>query len=136
MKRRDLLLQFLRFSGVGAIGTVAHYAILIALVQAGGVGPVLASSAGFAIGALVNYLLSYHFVFASREPHWEAGAKFLGVALAGIFLNALLMSLGTQLLQFHYLFSQILATMLVLLWNFSANRRWTFSGKKQETSTN
>jgi len=30
-------------------------------------------------------------------------------------------------LQWHYLPSQLLSTVLVLVWNFQLNRRWTFS---------
>ena len=121
-----LLSQFIKFTGVGAIGTLVHYSILILLVHGMSMNAVLASTAGFIAGAITNYLLNYHYTFASNKPHREAMTKFFAIALVGMLFNAMVMSLCINLLNLHYLLSQILATGLVLLWNFTANHRWTF----------
>ena len=121
-----LLTQFIRFTGVGAIGTLVHYGILILLVHSMSLDAVLASTAGFLAGAITNYLLNYRYTFASNKPHREAMVKFFAVALVGMLFNAMVMSLCTNLFHLHYLLAQILATGLVLLWNFTANHRWTF----------
>ena len=52
--------------------------------------------------------------------------RFLLVAAVGFVLNAALMAWMTASLGIHYLVAQVLATLLVLLWNFAANRHWTF----------
>ena len=39
-------LQFMQFAGVGVIGTVAHYVLLVMLVEAFGANAVAASTAG------------------------------------------------------------------------------------------
>ena len=66
--------QFVRYAGVGAIGTLAHYGVLIALVQSRATGPLVASTLGFAVGAAVNYLLNYHVTFRSpQSPSRSAG---------------------------------------------------------------
>ena len=58
-----VLLQFVGFTGVGAIGTGVHYALLVTLVNFGSVDPIIGSGIGFTCGALVNYILNYKFVF-------------------------------------------------------------------------
>ncbi len=80
--------------------------------------------AGFAAGAMVNYSLNYRFTFRSGNPHYTSLPKFLAVALAGLCLNTMIMTLATE--RIHYLLSQSIATILVLGWNFLCNRYWTF----------
>ena len=46
--------RFLRFAMVGALGTLAHYSLLLALVEVAGAEPVVGSVAGFVLGARVN----------------------------------------------------------------------------------
>ena len=118
--------QFVKFAGVGAIGTAAHYATLVLLVQTQWAGPVIASSAGAVVGAVVNYLLNYHYTFASNRRHREAFWRFFTIAAVGFLLNGLLMALLTQQLALFYLLAQVITTLLVLVWNFLGNRVWTF----------
>jgi putative flippase GtrA len=118
--------QFAQYAGVGAIGTSGHYAVYIALVQAG-LHIVAASVAGFVVGALINYWLNYHYTFNSVQPHRQAMTKFFTIALAGLALNTLIVFVLDRM-QWHYLLAQAAATMIVLIWNFAANRRWTFGG--------
>ena len=118
--------QFIRFSGVGVIGTSGHYVVLIALVQLGGADPVIASTLGFIVGALINYYLSYHFVFRSSARHRDGLPKFITVALTGMIINTAVMALLTSQAFFPYLVNQVIATTCVLFWNFFGNRLWTF----------
>jgi putative flippase GtrA len=112
------------FAAVGAVGTAAHFLTLIALVQFWHSPPVLASAAGCVIGALVNYWLNYTITFKSRNPHRIAIVKFFSIALAGLCINTLIMTIATKWI--HYLLSQVVATCLVLFWNYLCNRFWTF----------
>ncbi|MGE0278565.1 MAG: GtrA family protein [Nitrospiraceae bacterium] len=118
--------KLFHFAAMGLVATAIHFAVLITLVQISGMAPVSASTLGFITGAAVNYLLNYHFTFKSRKPHTEAAAKFLIVALCGLTLNSSLMYIGTEVLSVQYLISQAAATILVLLWNFTANYLWSF----------
>lgn len=121
------LWQLTRFGMVGAVGTLAHYALLLALVEWLGTGAMTGTACGSVLGALVNYLLSRRLVFASQRRHREALPRFLLVAASSLLLNALLMYAMTVGLGWHYLVSQLLTTALLLLWNYVANARWTFS---------
>ncbi len=118
--------QFIRFACVGACGTAVHYALLVVLVEVLGMQPVVATTAGFAAGAGINYVLNRLVTFRSRTSHAAAVPKFMAIALSGAVANALLMWLLSTQLHWHYLLAQLLATGIVLCWNFIGNRYWTF----------
>jgi putative flippase GtrA len=121
-----IIKQFFSFAAVGAVGTLAHYSTLIALVQVSHINPVVASGVGFTIGALVNYALNYRLTFRSTKLHRDSMPKFFLVALSGLVFNTMIMELVTVILKQHYLVGQVLATATVLFWNFTVNRFWTF----------
>ncbi len=127
---RTVAKQFLCFSGVGIIGTLAHYLTLIGLVEVVSAKAVLGSAMGFIVGALVNYFLNYYITFKSTKSHHEAIIKFFTVAVIGLILNTLIMVLATEVFALYYLLAQFIATGLVLLWNFTGNRIWTFWEKE------
>jgi putative flippase GtrA len=121
-----LLRQFIAFSGVGVVAAVAHYGVLILLVEAGGVAPVIATLWGFAAGAIVSYVLNRRFTFRSDRPHRSAVPRFLAVTAGGFVLNGFAMWLLNEQWEVPYLLAQVIATGTVLFWNFTANRFWTF----------
>ncbi len=121
--------QFILFSTIGAVGTGGHFLTLILLVEAAGVSAVWATMAGFMVGALINYFLNYHLTFKSDKVHHEAMLKFFTVALVGAGMNMLIMYIGVDILVQFYLLVQVVASSVVLLWTFSANKLWTFAEK-------
>lgn len=118
--------QFVDFAAVGAVGTAAHFATLILLVQSVGWPPALATTAGFVVGAAVNYGLNYHLTFQSRARHAAAMPRFLAIALASMLLNVATVWALVHWQSAHYLLGQVVATTLVLVLNFVANRALTF----------
>jgi 4-amino-4-deoxy-L-arabinose transferase-like glycosyltransferase len=121
--------QFGSFALVGLAGTAAHYAVLYLLVEWGQVGAVLASGWGALTGLIVNYFLNHGLTFNSVQPHWRTFPKFALVGSFGLGLNLLLMAGLVNGLQLYYLYAQVLVTGIVLVWNFFANRLWTFKAE-------
>lgn len=119
--------QFFTFAGIGAIGTAGHYATLILLVQSIQTDPVIASTTGFIVGALINYILNYRITFNSNKRHRETSIKFFSVALLGAVINGAIMSAGINMFDVHYLIIQVTASCIVLAFNFTANKYWTFA---------
>ena len=119
--------QFMVFTVVGAVGTVAHYLTMITLVEVFDHRPVHAAMAGFLVGAVVNYLLNYRYTFKSNKRHRDVFHKFLFIAAIGACLNYGLMHVGVELLQLQYVISQLIATAIILVWNFAGNRLWSFA---------
>lgn len=122
---RTHLSRFVRFALVGAVATAIQYALLILLVRGWQLPPTPASSIGFVVSAVANYLLNYHFTFESERPHGPAATKFALLAGAGLAINAIIMHVlvGAGV---HYLIAQVCASAVVLLWNFIGNSLWTF----------
>lgn len=128
MAPMSLRRQFSAFVVVGLIAAAAHYGILIALVESGGLAPVPATLIGFVAGGIVSYLLNRRHTFSSDRPHHEAGWRFLIVSLVGFGLTFAIMALLVDRLGAPYLPAQALTTLIVMGWNFLANKFWTFGG--------
>ncbi len=126
-----MLRAFLQFSFIGAWATLIHYLIMFCLVELFGVAAVLATSIGFALSSLFNYAANYRYTFKSGKKHREAYSKFMLIALVGFCLNGLVVGALVNVMDWHYLFAQVLATLSVLLWTFSGNYFWSFR-KKQD----
>jgi len=124
---RNVFERFVKFAGVGAIGTAGHYATLLILVNLVRLDAVVSSSAGFVVGGIINYALNYKFTFRSQQSHASTAPKFFAIALGGFFLNGLAMTFFVNKLGIHYLLAQVVTTGLILIWTFLANHYWTFS---------
>jgi putative flippase GtrA len=97
------------------------------LVELGSAAAVPASIASYAGGSGLNYWLRRGFVFRSRVRHRRAVPRYLVVAGVGLGLTGLMMRLGVDYLSLPYPVSQVAATALVLGWNLTAHRLWTFA---------
>lgn len=122
--------QFLSFAAVGAVGTLAQYAVLwLGAVQLGWPAA-WASGAGYLLGSVVNYLLNYRFTFASGKSHIEAAGKFYIVVGIGWCINTGLMGLLTGWLTWNIWLAQLLTTGIGLGWNFAGSKLWAFRDKR------
>ena len=120
------LREFLGFFGVGIIATAVHYLVLVGLASGLGINPVLSAACGYICGAIVSYRVNYTVTFRSERRHSQAALRFLTVAVIGLIFNSVLVDFGISALGLHYLLAQILATGIVFVWNFVANKLWTF----------
>lgn len=99
--------------------------MLISLVSGIGLSPVVSTSVGALVGALVNYWLNHRYTFASAANHKQALPRFLLLAAVGLGLNAGIVGMLTSI-QLHYLVAQIIATGIVLVTNFIVSKTWVF----------
>ncbi len=122
LARRSLPL----YVGAGGIATASHYAVTTVAVEAGHLRPLLATVAGFAVGACVKYWLNYSVAFRSKARHSVASARF-AVALAILFaLNAGVFAVLNEGLRLHYLVA-LVATTVILIWpGYWLHREWVF----------
>lgn len=123
---KKLARQFVGFASVGGIATGIQYTLLIVLREFFGVYAVYASAIAYAISAVLNYLMKYHWVFSSQCKHREAAPRYASISLLGLGLNTSAMYLLAGLAGWHYLIAQVCATALVLVWGFFASALWTF----------
>ena len=116
-----------KFLGASGLATALQYALLVVLVELGDVSAVPASVAAYSGGSGLNYWLRRGFVFRSRARHRRAVPRYLVVAGVGLGLTGLMMRLGVHELGLPYPLAQVAATGVVLGWNFTAHRLWTFA---------
>jgi len=123
-----------RFLAVGAVGTVLDFSLLTLFKLA--VLPTLpANSLSFTAGLINNFTWNPRLTFHDAiHANWRTQlAQFTAVSLVGLALNnMILVSLETTLgsaigrPEWGYLPAKGIATSLVVLWNYLANRAWTF----------
>jgi len=121
-----MLFTLSKFVSVGLCATVLQYLILAYLVEIYAIRAAIASAIGFALSATFNYFLNRKFTFRSDARHTVAVPKFITVALAGVTLNTSIVGWFEEHTRVHYLVSQVLATIVAMLWNFVASAIWTF----------
>lgn len=118
---------FSRFALVGAASTATTYLVLIVIVEGFSINKLAASTAGYVLGAIVNYRLNYSYTFKSDRDHHKLIPKFLVVVTAGMLINATVMHACMGWLGLHYLFAQLAAVAFAILWSFTASRLWAFA---------
>lgn len=126
--------RFARFLTVGALGTALDF-VLLATLKLAGLPTLLANSFSFTAGVANNFTLNSRWTFAdSNTGHWQARFfQFLLVSLVGLALNnAIVLLLEAPLgalmgnADLGYAPAKIVATGVVVFWNYFANRNWTF----------
>jgi putative flippase GtrA len=108
----------------GAVAVAAHYAVMYGLVQAGMPG-VPASGAGFVVGALTRFALSYWRVFAPTRGMATAGTRFVVAITLQLAVNSLLLA-GLMALGLTLWPAQVATTVLMTFGNYLAYRLWVF----------
>ncbi len=129
LAENGLVRRFLSFSGVGAAATGLQYLLLILLVEWLGVTPLPASVLSYLASALANYFANYHLTFRSNLRHRRVLPRFALIAGGGLLLNAVVFYIANTLLGMIYLLAQVIATVIVLAWNFTMNHLWSFSDR-------
>lgn len=114
-------------AGLGA--AVAHYGVLVSLVEIARWTPVPATLCGYVAGGIVSYALNHRLTFTSRRQHRDAIWRFAVVAGVGFAITAALMALFVERWGLPYLPAQILTTGCVLVWSFVAHKLWTFADR-------
>lgn len=136
--------RFAKFAIVGAAGSVTDFAILNVMIQALHSPLYLAKFCSFTVAVIQNFLLNRHWTFPESRDRAASHqlAKFTIVSIIGLVINLVvfltvhhaLEAMWMQLLgpdvgfSVSYNFANLFATGVVLFWNFSANRLWTYRG--------
>ena len=110
----------------GAIGTLVHYLTLTLAVEVLRQRVMVATTVGSILGAMVNYVLNYHFTFASRASHTRTAPRFLAVATLSAALNFAGMWVAVELLRVQYLIAQSPARSWSWSSAMSSTKFWTF----------
>ena len=123
---------FVRYVAAGGVGTTLHYLTLTLVIECLGGRADVATAIGALVGAGVNYVINYHFTFASKAPHHRTLPRFFVIAALSATINGVLMSFLTSLLHVHYLLAQVGCTGVFLVVGFLLNKAWTFRAPAEQ----
>lgn len=118
------LLQFFRYCFVGGVATIVDWGVLY-VTEMLGIHYLLSAVLGFLGGLTCNYFMSKCMVFNGNNAQMNAIQEFLAYAVigaVGLLITLLLMFIMTEWFQIHFMLSKVIATILVLVWNFIARK--------------
>jgi putative flippase GtrA len=117
-------IQLFRYILVGGVAFLVDFTSLFILTQYFGIFYLISAALAFILGLAVNYLLSVRWVFNNRKLErrsFEFGI-FVIIGIVGLGLNEFFIWFFTQDIQIFYLYSKILAAVIILFWNFFARK--------------
>lgn len=121
--------QLLAYVLAGGLTAVAHYGVLIGLVELAHVDPVPATLAGFVVGAVVSYALNRWMTFEATRSHAQASWRFGLIAVGGFGLTWMLMHLFVTRLGLPYLPMQFVTTGFVMVFSFLGHKFFSFADR-------
>lgn len=151
--------RFAKFTVVGTIGFIVDFGTLTFLVEVVNlpglvsentqfsetVGLVLANTISFTLAVISNFTLNRYWTYPeSRAKRKRVQLpQFLLVSAIGLILNNVILVLTTPIFDWMiinitflpgivdgYVPAKIMATIVVLFWNFFVNRYWTYGNVK------
>lgn len=141
---RKELKRFAKFAIVGAAGSVTDFTVLNVMIQVFGVSILLANTLSFTFAVVQNFFLNRIWTFPesrNRDARRQM-LQFLVVSMVGLSINLIVVMLVHHALNdmwmswfgpdmgytISYNFAKAFAIGVVLFWNFTANRLWTYRG--------
>jgi putative flippase GtrA len=117
--------QFIRYGLVAIAAFVVDFGLLFLLTKYLHIFYLLSATFSFLISSAVNYLLSVKWVFFQRSNLSTTMEMmiFVVITLIGLCLNDVLLWFITEKLGIFYLFSKIIAGIIVFFWSFFSRRR-------------
>ena len=115
-----LVQQFMKFGVVGVIAFVIDYGLMVALTELAGVNYLISATISFTVSVVFNYLASMRYVFTHKQglSRRREFVIFVVLSVIGLGVNDLLMWLGSSVLGVNYLIVKIVATAIVMVYNF------------------
>ena len=114
---------------VGIVATIVYLIIFVGQVQFFLIDPVIASVSAYIPVLISSYYLNYSLVFRSRQHHKKTFPKYLAVVILGFCINTLCIFITINLLNWFYIYGQIIAFILIATSNFLLNFFWAFEIK-------
>lgn len=119
------VLQLFRYGLVGGCAFLIDFGVYCLLTHLG-MHYLLAGIFSFVVSFLFNFTASRTLIFQTAAAKTVPHREFIGVAavsVIGLGLTELLLYLFTDVFAVEYRLSKILASLLVLIWNY-AGRKW------------
>ena len=111
--------QLFRFGIVGFTAFLIDAGLLFILTEFCHIHYLISSIISFVVSLVYNYILSIFWVFdVQKKQTYKEVLLFIILSIIGLGLNKLIMYLGVDLLHIYYMFCKVLATIIVMIYNF------------------
>jgi Predicted membrane protein len=142
-KSDNTMVQFIRYSFVGFVATVADMLVFHVLSNIIGINHIVANSISFICGLIINYVMSRKWVFnADTGYSVKEFVMFSFIGVIGLGISDLILYILIDLGIFVYIFrldnmefvklvSKCIAVIVVLMWNFIARKKLVFGKTAQ-----
>lgn len=129
--RRPIVRQFIKFAMVGVVNTTIDFGVYALALLWLDWHYLIANALAFVAAATNSYILNRRWTFRSQDPQWRRQAsKYFTVLAIGFGLNEVLLYYFVEHGGLGEILGKAVAIVIVLFWNFSANKLWTFSKPK------
>lgn len=120
-----LFQQIARFGVIGIIAFFIDYGLLYAFTEWMGIHYLVSSIFSFSISVIFNYVASVRWVFDVKKQHSKTRnfLLFIVFSVIGLGINELIMYVGVDGLNLHYMLVKIGATAIVMVWNFLTRKK-------------
>lgn len=132
--------RFSKFLVVGTIGAVVDFGTLTLLIELVGLPTLVANMISFSAAVVSNFIFNRFWTYpdSRKKPISSQLGQFALVSIIGLIINTtilgvlespfdqLLVSMNL-LVGYGYFPAKIVATVVVLFWNFFINRYWTYN---------
>ncbi len=118
-KHKKLIDQILKFGVVGGVAFLIDYGLLYVLTEFVGIHYLISSVISFTVSLIFNYILSIKWVFdVTKKQTAKEITIFVILSVIGLGINQVVMYVGSDLLHIYYMLTKIVATAIVMVWNF------------------
>jgi dolichyl-phosphate beta-glucosyltransferase len=129
---------FIKYCIVGVSGTIIDILSLYILIEFVNLELIPATITAFTLAVINNFIWNKIWTFQNKSKKYHKQfIKFLLVSYIGLLLTVTFMHFFVNVLKIWYIYAKILTSLIVLIWNFFANKHWTFVDDKivNENST-
>ncbi len=120
LKNNKLFIQIIRFGVVGGIAFIIDYITLVVCKEVLGLNVLISAAIAFTVSVIANYILSVKWVFDvdKNKSKQKNFIIFVIFSIIGLGLTELIMWFGTDIIKISYLIVKIVATAIVMVFNF------------------
>lgn len=115
-----LFIQIFKFGLVGGTAFVIDFLFLYIFKEIFQLSIIISNTLSFIISLIYNYIASVKWVFEvnKNKDKRKNMIIFIVFSIIGLLLNDAIMWLSTNKLSIYYLFAKIIATIIVMIFNF------------------
>ncbi len=131
-KNKMLKIDFIRFGLVGSLGFVTNFIFLSVFYKILAIEILIAQIMAGEIALLVIFMLHNSWTYKGHKhiPTIKKLFKFHGTQWTGQLLILIIVTLGVKTFKLNYGFSLIIASVLVMFWNFAWTKLYVFKNNK------